>query len=369
MEKIQDESLISREASLAIKGLLIFLIILGHNSFFSSESRIGMVFLYTFHIQAFFILPFLYPHKKVSVIRLRNYIIRFYYPFVIFFLFLSLLNHIGNTWGIIPENTFSGNIGTVNKWKEFLLTIITGNGYCIDYFTGFQFLWFLPVMFSMVILKDIYYDKRANYMLRYFMVLFGCIFFLIYFIFGFRTPFDKNIIYLLKEYSPFAITYALGAFFMGVISLRVIKMEKYRSANIVIPALFVSGAILCFVSQHDGKVPIDDEIRWILLLVMPFLFFFIIYQLRDYLSKITLLKDIGKYSFPIYIIHPFLLKVFFMIVYPLWGANWLIVIVSQVIITAISYYIALIIYNNHYLKAIMFPSNWNELSNLKFTKK
>ena len=144
---MQNESLISREESTAIKGLLIFLIILGHNSFFSSESRIGMVYLYLFHIQAFFMLPFLYPHKKISFIRIRDYVIRLYYPFIILFLFLSLLNYVGNILGVIPENVSSQMIETDKHWNDFLLTILTGNGYNIDYFTGLQFLWFLPVMF------------------------------------------------------------------------------------------------------------------------------------------------------------------------------------------------------------------------------
>lgn len=368
MEKIQDESLISREASTAIKGLLIFLIILGHNSFFSSESRIGMVYLYTFHIQAFFMLPFLYPHKKISATRLRDYAIRLYYPFVVLFLSLTLLNYVGNSLGIIPKSVSPQMIEMSNKWKDFLLTILTGNGYNIDYFTGFQFLWFLPVMFSMTILKDIYYDKNTSKVFKFLMILSGSIFFFIYFIFGFRTPFDKNIIYLLKEYSPFAVTYALGAFFMGVVGLWIIKMKNNRIAYIAIPMLFILGTVICLMSQHDGEIPINDEIRWVLLLTMPFLFFFILYQIRYTLSNSRLLQKLGKYSFPIYIIHPFLLKILFMIVYPLWGTNWGIVIISQIIITVISYHIARIIYKNPYLKAAMFPNSWNEIYKLK-TKK
>ena len=365
---MQNESLISREESTAIKGLLIFLIILGHNSFFSSESRIGMVYLYLFHIQAFFMLPFLYPHKKISFIRIRDYVIRLYYPFIILFLFLSLLNYVGNILGVIPENVSSQMIETDKHWNDFLLTILTGNGYNIDYFTGLQFLWFLPVMFSMIILKDIYYDNDTSEILKYLIILCGSIFFFIYFIFGFRAPFDKSVIYLLKNYSPFAITYAFGAFFMGVVGLWIIKNWKNSILYIIIPILFVFGTTICFILQHDGEVPIDDKVRWGLLLTMPFLFFFIVYQIRNILSNSCLLKKLGEYSFPIYIIHPFLLKILFIIIYPLWGTNWGIVIISQVITTIISYYIARIIYMNPYLKAIIFPNSWNEFCKLRHVK-
>lgn len=365
---MQDKNFISRDASTGIKGLLIFLIILGHNSFFSSETRIGMVYLYTFHIQAFFMLPFLYPHKELSFVRFRDYAVRLYYPFIIIFLFLSLINYFGCSLGIVPENVSLGTMETTDKWKEFILTLITGNGYSIDYFSGFQFLWFLPVMFSMTLIKDLYYGNSTRRILKYTILISGCFFFFVYFIFGFRAPFDKSIIYLLKEYSPFAITHALGAFFMGVCALLVIHMTKYKVANIVISIFFILGTIVCFRSQHDGEVPIDDEIRWMLLLTMPFLFFFILYQLRNPISNITILRELGKYSFPIYIIHPLLLKILFTIIYPLYGTNWGIVIASQIVIAAISYYIARFIYAKKYLKAILFPNNWNEIKGLKSYK-
>lgn len=358
-------SLISREESAAIKGFLIFLIILGHNSFFSSETRIGMVYLYTFHIQAFFILPFLYPIKKISWQRIRDYLVRFYYPFVLIFILLTVVNEIGETLNIIPENVSRITISKDSEIREFLLTLLNGNAFNIDYFTGLQFLWFLPVMFSMSILKDIFYDTRTNNGLKFIMLLLGACFFFVYFIFGLRAPYDDSIVYTLREYSPFALTHSLGAFYMGVVGLQCLKFSKNKVFTIVAILLFILGTFICFRFQHDGEVPIDDGIRWILLLVMPFSFFFIMYKFRNILGNSIILKKMGTYSFPIYIIHPFLLKICFALISPIYGVNWFIMLFVQIFVTILSYYIAKAIYKVNCLKILFFPKNWEEFQNLK----
>lgn len=357
--------MIDRQASTSIKGLLIFLIVLGHNSFFSVYSRIGMAYLYTFHIQAFFMLPFLYPNKELTIERIKKYAVRFYYPYILFFLLLALINYWGSQMGIIPMNVskFDGEIK--NYWSEFLCTIINGNGDNIDYFTGFQFLWFLPVMFSMMILKDFFYGNRTSKFLKYSMVLIGLACFYIYFVFGYRTPFDKKYIYILREYSPFAITHAFGAFFLGIMGITILKLRKYRISNYIFILLFLIGTFTCFISQHDGEVPIDDEIRWILLSSMPFIFFFLVFRYRSLCTKSIVFFELGKYSFPIYMIHPFVIKTCFIIFYPLFGANWATIIISQIFTVVMAYFIARGIFMNKFFKAFLFPHDVNELRTIK----
>lgn len=362
-----NKSLISREASTGIKGLLIFLIILGHNNLFSTESRIGMVYLYTFHIQAFFMLPFLYPHKELSFNRIRNYIARLYYPYIFLFIILSILNLFITKYGIIQQPPLYPLSYIHNYTLEFFLTLINGNGYNIDFFTGLQFLWFLPVMFSMNILKDYYYSCHSKY-IQISLIILGLIFFFVYFIFGFRAPFDKRVIFYIKEYSPFAFTYALGALFMGIVGRNIIKI-KSRYSNVMTILLFISGTYICFSSQHDGEVPINDEIRWGLLLMMPFIFFYLLYYNRKYIEKSKILQEIGKYSFPIFIIHPFLLKISSYLISKFFDTNWLNVLIIQLLVTILSYYIARFIYSIQSLKTIIFPNTWQELTQWYKSKK
>ena len=62
-------SLISRDDSTAIKGLLLLLVAFGHTSMLTTNYSVGdkiflWYWLYSFHVYLFFILPFVYGYKK-----------------------------------------------------------------------------------------------------------------------------------------------------------------------------------------------------------------------------------------------------------------------------------------------------------------
>ena len=64
-------SLISRDASTAIKGLLMLLIVFGHTGWITTDFATGnrtffWHWLYSFHVYIFLILPFIYGYCKKS---------------------------------------------------------------------------------------------------------------------------------------------------------------------------------------------------------------------------------------------------------------------------------------------------------------
>lgn len=76
--------IVSREESNAIKGLLILLIALGHNSILSFawdgcepvEAYFHRNWLYQFHVYVFFMLPFIYNEQPYRKGNLRKYAVR-----------------------------------------------------------------------------------------------------------------------------------------------------------------------------------------------------------------------------------------------------------------------------------------------------
>ena len=142
-------SLISINESTALKGLLIFLIVLGHNMIFTYcvLPYNGMAYLYSFHIQAFFILPFLYDSKILNVKRIKDYFFRLYWPFIIISIILYICR-------IIYNKPVEYNI------VELIQMWFTGNPQLIKQLCGIQILWFMPVMCSLCIIKDLYYQSN-----------------------------------------------------------------------------------------------------------------------------------------------------------------------------------------------------------------
>ena len=75
---------IDRNQSETIKGILILLIVFGHNHVLCPNTEIGgmMDYLYLFHIAGFFILPFFYKtNKTISIEHIKSLVVRNYVPF------------------------------------------------------------------------------------------------------------------------------------------------------------------------------------------------------------------------------------------------------------------------------------------------
>lgn len=92
-----DKSYFPRERSEALKGFLMLLIILGHNgllmgTFTGMEKLPVYDYLYTFHVYAFLILPFLYGEKKFTWESTLKTFKKLYIPYTIFFVLLLLVN-------------------------------------------------------------------------------------------------------------------------------------------------------------------------------------------------------------------------------------------------------------------------------------
>lgn len=74
-------SLLKRDLSVGWKGILILLIVLGHNSILCKPSieadhfYIWRTWLYTFHVWAFFVLPFLYGCKELNLVDIVKHAI------------------------------------------------------------------------------------------------------------------------------------------------------------------------------------------------------------------------------------------------------------------------------------------------------
>lgn len=143
---------ITRQESAAIKGLLIFIIVLGHNYIFAERFVTCYDYLYTFHVACFFILSFIYPPKRLSKSRVVDYFVRTYIPYICFFLLLFLCNLILRTRGITLGR--SEQIGEMSLIGA-LTSILNGGVDLLPTYTIFQYLWFLPAWFSFSVLKDL----------------------------------------------------------------------------------------------------------------------------------------------------------------------------------------------------------------------
>lgn len=278
VENDAQDSLLSRNESNAVKGLLICLIVLGHNKYLM-QGGMSNLYLYSFHVYAFYYLPFLYNFKHVGIGQLlRRNFIRFYVPYTVIFALLLCIGHI---------------TGHLSSLRDTAAAFICGSQYMLYNTLGFgSFLWFIPTMFSVLLYRWIYYNLGVKW--RYGMLILSgiCLIGFAYMIPTYVTTWI---------YSPMCLTVALGMVLPAVILREVFRRLEYAPMAL---AFFMLTVALMIVYPVKDIYP--DTYLTINRLICPILIFSLLLSIRQFLSKKQIFIDLGKESFKIYLIHIFI---------------------------------------------------------------
>lgn len=343
-------SFLNTNESAAIKGLLIILIVIGHNTFFTSmtEPIQLMGYLYCFHIQCFFIIPFLYGSKPLSFRRCSNYFMRLYWPYII----ISILLYIG-FYVIYEKNIFC--------ISDLLNVLFWGQSKMLSRYCGIQILWFMPAMFSLMIIKDIYYS--SHYIVKLILLLISAFFLVIsllsqdwgHYYTVFNNLFPKGL--------PMALDAAMPFLIWGVICRKIIEFlsSNYVKVRIIL-CLWVILTILYFLD-----IIIWERNIWILSSIMsifPILFVIILYKAKRKLCKLKFLQKFGIGSFQIYIMHPFIgyLLIFILIDFEQYALQYKIgiVLVSTLMMLLSGYLFSIFASKSPFIKRYIFPRSFSE---------
>ncbi len=280
-----ENSLLSRNESNAIKGVLIMLVVLGHNKYVM-QGGLSNMYLYSFHVYAFYYLPFLYDFKLMSWGNFfKKNLRRLYIPYTVFFILLLVLSFL------------QGHPLSINN---ILITYICGSQNLLVSNLGFgSFLWFIPTMLSVLFFRQIYY--RLGYIGRNVLLVISA---LCLVGFSYMLP-----IYVYTWwYSPFCLTVGLAMVFPAI-CLRWM-FSRVRSSAIVLSFFILTLSILIFYPVRSEYYLTYLTINRI---ICPVLIFSLLLTLMKYLSQSEIIIKIGIQSFIIYLLHIFIYNAFYML--------------------------------------------------------
>ena len=173
------ENAIDRNHSTAMKGFLIIFVVFGHNLFVGEFNHGFYDWVYSFHVSSFFLLPFFYPDHRLSLDRIKIYAKRLLWPYSYLFVFFYII------YGIVSKS-WNYDIGCFR-------TFIAGDFYKISYYTKFQYIWFLPALFSMLVIKDT--ATIANKRIGNVLIFVSAMFFVMFGIFLYHRPYPFTVNY------------------------------------------------------------------------------------------------------------------------------------------------------------------------------
>ena len=337
-----DGSYVTKQQSTVIKGLLILLIVLCHNYFFTNatvELQL-MTYFYMFHITGFFILPVLYGGKKLSADRLKTYAVRYLWPFFL----LAGVFYIGYSC-IYLHREFDINV--------LCKILIFSNSDILREYCGFQVLWFLPAMFATLVIRDLYFmGGKLVKLIIYLLTIAAVAQFTLCF-------WGINIAGGFMNWIPLSFGSALYYLFFAFTARKIIQ---YVGRNKMMFGLCVTISIAISVTYFSPTALSFLQKFALGRILFPIVFFYIIWYLSDKLSRIRLLEKFGENSLLIYLIHPFIGFIFIALLpgYLMYSASEkaIVSLITIVLFPAMSYFFARIFGRCTMMYNFLFPNNY-----------
>lgn len=279
-----EKSLLDRNQSTWLKGFLILLIILGHNSILMGNlpgMRTTAVydFLYCFHVYAFFFVTSLYNWPNLSKKYIKKIFLRLYKPYTIMFVLVFLANLL-----------FIKKVDT--NWGGVIISYLSGSDFLIKKSIGMSFVWFLPTMFSFLLILGSCRNESLKY-LR-FLLLALSIGLLVLSSCGF-LKYEDN------KWSISGSWVALRTFAVCYLNRQVFekfgerKIYRYLVYGVVIMITIV------FFSMYGRYHMLDSLLTYILVPSAMFQFLVVlVYQKKHYSGALLYL---GRHSLQIYLFH------------------------------------------------------------------
>ena len=265
----------------------MLIIILGHNAIlmYLDPKITFKTYLYSFHVYCFFLLPFLYNIQALSRKRIISYAKRLLLPYTVLFVLLLFLYPL-----ISRPYHFS--------IPRILIAYFTGDQYWLMQTVGFRLLWFMPAMFSCIILRDIYYtQQKMSYAL---LILSLC--FIVYQLTGINIHF----IDICLSYLPFQLNTILWILPIGIFIRFLLSKECSRHFlfKLLFVLLAISGSILFYLHHVLMETFGMPQFTFSLLFreYMTFVMFVVLFFITIPFNSV-IIRWIGNHSFTIYLIH------------------------------------------------------------------
>lgn len=286
-----DISYLSRQESNIIKGILIILIVLGHNGILMGnapglEQTTLYRYLYKFHVYGFLFLPFLYNVPKNSISRIKKNFFHLYKPYTFAFIILLAAN--------ILLTKHSPSIPTI------LLAYIAGNEPLLNAAVGARFLWFIPAMFFLLILRDSFL-RNKSILVPLTVVSMALLFLNRFYVISF---------YDIYEYTILGIWPAVTYFGAAVILRLIIPYSNNKIARLTYVMVAIISSIIFFLTQD---ISYNYILKYLVMfnneILLLFIIFLAIITIAKALtsSKISkIFEYLGTISLEIYIIHVFI---------------------------------------------------------------
>lgn len=337
----------------AIKGVLIFIVILDHNDILRSLRPVQELFLpITFHVGGFLLLPFLGAAHVLSRRMVAERAMRYLVPFGCAVLGYALLYQL-----LIPSG-----LGAPARLADLAVALAFGTAVTLKPATGFVVLWFLPTLFSLVLLAAAVHSAPKRW---FWPILAGA--WALHLVLGLLPP-------RLSGWVPFDLPIALYMLPLGLL----LAGLHPRLQRIGYPGWLGLAALAVLAACWSAEFGRESEVATMImpsiatpwhLLAIDLSMLACMVALLSFgaaLGRIPLLVALGRHSLAVYLVHPLIYRPVFAVLARVLGglpfpARYATGCVASVaIVTALSLLAARLLEALPAARRFVMPRDWSD---------
>ncbi len=327
-----------------MKGIYIVLIVIGHNILLSQLVPGFRAQIYNFHVAGFLIFPFLFNSDQITNRFVVDRAIRYLVPFVVFYTLCALL--------------FAVLIAKPNSlllWSfDYFSGLLLGSERAVKTGSGFALFWFLPTLYSLVLIRAI--AATGTFVKTTVMII--CL--VLHLIAGAVPEWAKY--YIPMGVLIAAYMYPIG-WALGYAWPRFIAPNIYKTGIVGIVVLavcaYISNKLETGINLGKIKLYSINSMADMLLYDIYILSAFVaIASMSILVARVKILSILGKYSLVIYLVHSLVFRFLLVVVQEAKfdADHWAIAIAILFVTLLMSLSVALVIHKSRF-RAWLTPRN------------
>lgn len=255
---------------------------------------------------------------------------------------LSCLFHIsGFLFCVYPLCSLWGGQFQLSK---IVLSFLVGSQWMTSTYMGFHFLWFLPTMLMVIVVRDVYFNVSRS--VKVLIVLIAFCFWLL-------ESLDISLGYL--NYIPFNFVGSMTYILVGICARELVEAScQYKYIGKIMVSIFVLASMVFGYLEFNELSQACSLFSQMIKILIPISFAYIIVNCQNW-GRFHVLQFLGKYSLQIYLFHVIIYNVLLRVTLCFLNPSVLLGVSLLILTVVFSLMIAIVI--NHYprIMNVLFP--------------
>ena len=191
-----------------------------------------------------------------------------------------------------PQTAVLGRAGGQFQLSKIVLSFLVGSQWMTSTYMGFHFLWFLPTMLMVIVVRDVYFNVSQSVKVLIILIAFG---------FWLLESLDISLGYW--NYIPFNFVGSMKYILVGICARGLIEASfHYKYIGKIMVSIFVLASMVFGYLEYHELNQIYSLFSQVIKILIPISFAYIIVSCQKW-GRFHVLRFLGKYSLQIYLFH------------------------------------------------------------------